>query len=119
MNVPVGHAGVRAGRADEGYLLSETVRRLAPRAQAERVKFVFHEPTEDVAPKGTDHFPADCNRFDVRRELLTIGAFTNRQQGAIGIFTTKEAAEEFVEDPERYEIIRRCQISECTEILAS
>ena len=50
-----------------------------------------------------EHFPAHRARWQAFRDngsLLMIGPFTDPRQGALGIFTTREAAEEFaVADP--------------------
>ena len=63
---------------------------------------VFYENADDFLPKAQLHFPAHRARweeFRVRGVLLLIGPFTDRQ-GAMGVFTTREAAEEFVKgDP--------------------
>ena len=61
---------------------------------------VFYESADDMAAKAREHFPAHrawWKEFTDRGELLMIGPFANSQQdGAMGIFTTREAAEEFV-----------------------
>jgi uncharacterized protein YciI len=65
------------------------------------VKYVlFYESADDVASKAPDHFPAHSARLDEFRErgtLLMVGAFGNPQEeGSMAIFSTREAAEEFV-----------------------
>jgi uncharacterized protein len=61
---------------------------------------VFHESASDVAAKASAHMAEDRARwaeFGRRGELLMIGPFANAQEdGAMAIFTTREAAEEFV-----------------------
>ena len=61
---------------------------------------VFYESADDVAATAPAHFPAHRARwqeFADRGELLMIGPFANAQEdGAMGIFTTRAAAEEFV-----------------------
>ena len=61
---------------------------------------VFYESADDVAAKAPAHFAAHCARwkeFADRGELLMIGTFANPQEdGSMSIFTTREAAEEFV-----------------------
>jgi uncharacterized protein len=60
---------------------------------------VFYESADDVATRARPHFAAHCARwkeFADRGELLMIGPFANAQEGAMGIFTTRAAAEEFV-----------------------
>jgi len=63
------------------------------------VKYVlFYEPGDDVAAKAPQHYPAHRARFEdfhTRGTLLMIGPFTNPQEGALAVFTTREAAEEF------------------------
>ncbi len=61
---------------------------------------VFYESADDVAARARAHFAAHCARwkeFAGRDELLMIGTFANAQDdGSMAIFTTREAAEEFV-----------------------
>ena len=61
---------------------------------------VFYESAPDVATKAPPHFEAHCARwaeFRRRGELLMIGTFANVQEdGSMAVFTTREAAEEFV-----------------------
>ena len=61
---------------------------------------VFYESADDVAAKAPPHFAAHRARwkeFADRGELLMIGTFANPQEdGSMGIFATREAAEEFV-----------------------
>ncbi len=64
------------------------------------MKFVlFYESADDVASKAPQHFAAHRARwadFRDRGSLLMIGTFSNPQDdGSMGIFTTREAAEEF------------------------
>jgi uncharacterized protein len=69
------------------------------------VKYVlFYESAEDVATKAPPHFPAHVarlNEFHDRGDLLMVGTFADPQEeGSMGIFTTREAVEEFVKgDP--------------------
>lgn len=69
------------------------------------MKYVlFYESAADVASKAPAHFPAHRARlmdFHARGSLLMVGTFANPQEeGSMAIFTTREAAEEFVkEDP--------------------
>ena len=67
---------------------------------------VFYESAPDVAAKASAHVAEHRARwaeFGRRGELLMIGPFANpREEGSMGIFTTREAAEEFVRgDPVR------------------
>ena len=61
---------------------------------------LFYESAADVASKAPPHFPAHwqrCQEFHARGLLLMVGTFENPQsQGSMAIFTTREAAEEFV-----------------------
>lgn len=65
---------------------------------------VLYESAENVHEKAPAHLPAHSERLDEfhgRGTLLLVGAFGDPQaQGSMAIFTTREAAEEFVEgDP--------------------
>jgi uncharacterized protein len=64
------------------------------------MKYVmFYESGDDVAAMAPAHFPghrAWYEEFHRRGELLMIGPFTNRRDGAMGVFTSRRAAEEFV-----------------------
>jgi uncharacterized protein len=58
----------------------------------------YESAADDVAEKAPVHFPAHQARwqeFGERGSLLLIGPFTDRT-GAMGVFTTRDAAEEFV-----------------------
>jgi uncharacterized protein len=63
------------------------------------MKYVlFYESADDVADTAPLHFAAHRARWQEFRErgtLLLIGPFTD-QGGAMGVFTTKAAAEDFV-----------------------
>jgi uncharacterized protein len=69
------------------------------------VKFVLlYESAEDVAEKAPAHAPAHREHwhpFRERGELLLIGPFRDPQsQGAMAVFRTREAAEQFAKtDP--------------------
>jgi uncharacterized protein YciI len=65
------------------------------------VKYVvFYESADDVASKAPAHFPAHKARLDEfhsRGTLLMVGTFGNPQEeGSMSVFTTREAAEDFV-----------------------
>lgn len=64
---------------------------------------LFYESSSDVLAKAPLYLEKHCERwkeFNTRGLLLMVGPFGNPQEGAMGIFTTREAAEEFVEgDP--------------------
>jgi uncharacterized protein len=61
---------------------------------------VLYESAEDVIPKARVHFPAHQARYQEYVDagtLLMIGTFGDPQkEGSMGIFTTREAAEDFV-----------------------
>ncbi len=84
---------------------------------------VFYESADDVAARAPAHFPAHLawwQQFAARGELLMIGTFANPQQdGAMSIFTTREAAEEFVRgDPFVLNgVVRSWTIREWNEVL--
>ena len=65
---------------------------------------LLYTSADDVASKAPARFPAHRARLDdfhARGSLLAVGTFGDPQeQGSMGIFTTREAAEEFArEDP--------------------
>ena len=61
---------------------------------------VFYDSGPDVAARAPAHMAGHRSRwaeFGRRGDLLMIGPFANAQEdGAMAIFTTREAAEEFV-----------------------
>jgi uncharacterized protein len=68
------------------------------------VKYVLlYESSEDVLEKAPLHFEAHSARgheFHERGDLVAYGPFGNPRQGALAVFTTREAAEEFAQgDP--------------------
>ena len=84
---------------------------------------VFYESADDVATRARPHFAAHCARwkeFADLGELLMIGPFANAlEDGAMGIFTTREAAEEFIRgDPfVLHGVVRDWTIREWNEAL--
>ena len=65
---------------------------------------LFYQSAEDLKSKAPAHFAghnARVQEFGARGTLLMIGTFGNPQEeGAMSIFTTREAAEEFAKgDP--------------------
>jgi uncharacterized protein len=88
------------------------------------VKYVvFYESAEDMLPKARLHFAAHqarYSRFVNDGTLLMIGTFGNPQdEGSMGIFKTRKAAEEFVrEDPfVLHGVFRSWHIQEWNEVL--
>ncbi len=63
---------------------------------------LFYESADDVKSKAPAQFPshnARVKEFHGRGTLLMVGTFGNPQEeGAMAIFTTREAAEEFAKD---------------------
>jgi uncharacterized protein YciI len=88
------------------------------------MKYVlFYESAEDVAETAPVHFAAHQARWHEFRErgsLLLIGPFTDRT-GAMAVFTTRAAAEEFVAgDPFVLNgVIRNWYIREWLEAIAT
>ena len=84
---------------------------------------VFYESAADLAEKAPLHMAAHRARwqeFVGRGELLMIGPFANAlEDGSMGIFTTREAAEEFVRsDPfVLHGVVRNWTIREWNEAL--
>jgi uncharacterized protein YciI len=86
------------------------------------VKYVLlYESADDVASKAPAHFPAHwarCQEFHARGLLLMVGTFGDPQtQGSMGVFTSREGAEEFVAgDPFVLNgVIRRYEVREWNE----
>ena len=89
------------------------------------MKYVlFYESADDVLSKAPAHFPAHKARLDdfhARGDLLMVGTFGDPQEeGSMAIFTTREAAKEFVrEDPFVLNgVVRDWHIREWDEVLA-
>lgn len=84
---------------------------------------VFYESAEDMLPKARQHFAAHQARYGIfvnNGTLLMIGTFANPQEeGSMGIFTNREAAEEFVRDDPFVlnGVVRRWHIREWNEVL--
>ncbi|MDT7711252.1 MAG: uncharacterized protein QOG20_6859 [Pseudonocardiales bacterium] len=88
------------------------------------MKYVlFYESADDVASKAPEHFPAHRRRlaeFHERGELLMVGTFADPQnQGSMGIFPTRQAAESFVAgDPfVEHGVVKAYEIRDWAEIL--
>jgi uncharacterized protein YciI len=84
---------------------------------------LLYESADDVLEKAPAHFPAHSERlqrFHRQGDLLMVGAFGDPQaEGSMAIFTTREAAEDFVaEDPFVLNgVVRGWQIREWAEAL--
>lgn len=85
---------------------------------------LFYEPAEDVMSKAPVHFPAHQARlgaFHADGRLLMVGTWANPQEGSMAIFTSREAAEAFVEeDPFVLNgVVSGWRIREWDEVLAA
>ncbi len=86
---------------------------------------VTYDAADDVRSKAPAHYPAHearAREFHARGDLLMIGIFADPQHdGAMGIFPTREAAEEFIRgDPfVVHGVVRAWHIREWNEVLGS
>lgn len=84
---------------------------------------VLYESAPNVATNAPPHLPAHVARwkeFQQRGELLMIGTFSNAQdEGSIAIFTSREAAEAFVQDDPfvLHGVVKSWTIREWREVL--
>ena len=83
---------------------------------------VFYESADDVLAKAPLHFQAHRERWDTYRQngtLLLIGPFSDPREGSMSVFSTREAAEEFVSgDPFVLNgVVKRWYIREWNEVL--
>jgi uncharacterized protein YciI len=87
-------------------------------------KFVmFYETDMEKLPLARVHFLAHKARMDefkARGSLLMAGPFLNPADGALGIFTSREAADEFIEDDPFVTngVVKKHSVIEWREILA-
>lgn len=84
---------------------------------------MFYELAQDGLSKAMTHFPAHRARLDefhARGVLLMAGPFANPADGALGVFTSREAAEEFIEgDPFVVNgVVGKWRLQEWNEVLA-
>ena len=82
----------------------------------------MYESGDNVAELAPRYFPehqAWFLEFHERGTLLMVGPFANPRDGAMSVFTTREAAEEFVAgDPfVRHGVVRSWEIREWNEVL--
>ena len=85
---------------------------------------MFYETAPDGLPKAREHFPAHRARLDEfhrRGVLLMAGPYGNPPLGALGVFTTREAAEEFVRDDPFVlnGVVARVSLHEWSEVLGA
>jgi uncharacterized protein YciI len=84
---------------------------------------MFYETAPDGLAKARDNFPAHRARleaFHARGVLLMAGPYGSPPVGALGVFTSRAAAEEFVEgDPFVLNgVVARITFHEWNEVLA-
>ena len=88
------------------------------------MKYVMlYETNPTQLPLARMHFPAHRARlaeFQARGTLLMAGPFENPADGAIGIFTSREAAEEFIQgDPfVKHGVVTKWSVRGWNEVLA-
>ncbi|MCW3046326.1 MAG: YCII-like protein [Solirubrobacterales bacterium] len=86
---------------------------------------LLYDSAPDVLSKAPAHFPAHKARLDefhARGTLLMVGTFGDPQaEGSMAIFTTRAAAEEFVDDDPfvRNGVVRAWHLREWNEILSA
>ena len=84
---------------------------------------MFYETAPDALAEARQYFPAHRARleeFHGRGVLLMAGPYGNPPVGALGVFTTREAAEEFVRDDPFVlnGVVARYRFHEWNEVLA-
>jgi uncharacterized protein YciI len=84
---------------------------------------MFYEVAQDGMAKAQDNYAAHRARLDAfhaRGVLLMAGPFANPADGAMGIFTSKVAAEEFIQgDPfVLHGVVGKWRLVEWNEVLA-
>jgi uncharacterized protein YciI len=84
---------------------------------------MFYETTPEGLLAARQHFPghrARLDEFHARGVLLMAGPYGNPPIGALGVFTTREAAEEFVRgDPfVQNGVVARVSFHDWNEVLA-
>jgi uncharacterized protein len=87
------------------------------------VKYVlFYELADGAAALAQQHFPAHSARltaFHERGLLLMVGTFADPPVGAMAVFTSQEAAEEFMADDPflRHGVVGAHRVREWDEVL--
>jgi uncharacterized protein YciI len=84
---------------------------------------MLYEVAEDGMAKAKANYPGHRARLDdfhARGVLLMAGPFCDPMQGAMGVFTTRQAAEEFIQgDPFVVNgVVARWTLREWNEVLA-
>lgn len=89
------------------------------------MKYVlFYESADDFRATAPLHLEAHRARwmeFHARGTLLMVGPLVDAEGGAMGIFTTREAAQTFVQDDPFviHGVVRKWTIREWNEVLAN
>ena len=87
------------------------------------MKYVtFYDLADGAEALAQEHFPAHSARlmaFHERGLLLLVGAFTDPPQGAMAVFVSRDAAEEFMADDPfvRHGVVAAPRVREWNEIL--
>lgn len=84
---------------------------------------MLYEVAPDGLSRARDHYPghrARLDEFRARGSLLMAGPFLNPAEGAMGVFTSREAAEEFIRgDPfVANGVVAKWTLREWNEVLA-
>lgn len=84
---------------------------------------MFYEVAHDGMTKAREHYAAHRARLDAfhaRGVLLMAGPYANPAEGAMGVFTDREAAEEFIQgDPFVINsVVAKWSLREWNEVLA-
>ncbi|MCO1656708.1 YciI family protein [Pseudonocardia humida] len=83
---------------------------------------LFYELAEGAVGLAQEHYPAHRERIDEfhrRGLMLLVGTFSDAPVGAMAVFTTREAAEEFMADDPflRHGVVGAHRVREWDEVL--
>jgi hypothetical protein len=83
---------------------------------------VTYELADGALELAMQHYPAHRARLDAFHErgvLLLVGTFADEPVGAMAVFTTREAADEFMADDPflKYGVVGRHRVREWDEVL--
>jgi uncharacterized protein YciI len=83
---------------------------------------VTYELADGAFELAMQHYPAHRARLDAFHErgvLLLVGTFADEPVGAMAVFTTREAADEFMADDPflKYGVVGRRRVREWDEVL--
>ena len=87
------------------------------------MKYVLtYELAEGAYELAMEHYPAHrarLDRFHERGDLLLVGTFADEPVGAMAVFTTREAVDEFTADDPflRHGVVGRHRVREWDEVL--